>query len=205
MQPPLFRKISALSFFVFSLLFFAFPAFALDLGGTTSENAEPQKVQVVNTNEEPVPVAARGTHEVREIVHETQLSFGEDYESSYIDVSDYHNVSFYVIPQKALNEPQPNIRYKLDAFFSVDTSTTTYKKAGERDEKLAGEGWQQFGNMMIRDENPPGQPAFTFLTTGETGSRILSTPVYGPFVRIVLKSLTESDRRKFRIVAFLSR
>ena len=72
-------------------------------------------------------------------------------------------------------------------------------------EKLAGEGFQQFGNMMMHDENPPGQPSFTFLTTGETASRVLSSPVYGPFVRIVLRSLTQADRRKFKIVAFLSR
>ena len=193
----------------FLLLAFSFlvtaPAFALDLGGATSEGDKPLKVQVINTNEAAVPVAERGTNEIREIIHETQLSYGEDYESQYIDVRDYRNISFYVIPQKAMNEPHPDIRYKLDAFFSIEASTASYKKAGERDERISGEGSQEFGNRILHEDSPPGQPSFTFLTTGETTTRVLSTPVYGPFVRIVLKSLAQADRRKFRIVAFLSR
>ncbi len=188
-------------FFLFMTILAA-PVSALDLsGGATSEEDEPIKVQIMN--EQPIPMAERQTNEIREIVRETQLNFGEDYESQYIDVSNYQNVSFYVIPQKALNEPHPDIRYKLDAFFSIEASSVTYKKMGE-DEKISGEGYQEFGNMLVQ-EAPPGQPSFTFLTTGETSTRVLSTPVYGPFVRIVLKSLTEADRRKYRIVAFLSR
>ena len=57
---------------------------------------------------------------------------------------------------------------------------------------------------MITQEGATEKSIFTKLTTGDTGSRILSTPVYGPYVRVVLKNLTEGERRKFRIVAYLS-
>ena len=194
-------KFSAL--LIFSFLVSA-PAFALDLGGPPASTDKPLDVNVVNESENAVPVLPQALTEVREVMHETQLDFGGESESQYTDVRDFRNVTFYVIIEKTLNEPQPDVRYKLDAFFSVDASTTTYKKMGEPDEKLAGTGWQQFGNMQMRDENPPGQPYFTFLSTGETGARALSTPVYGPFVRVVLRSLTQADRRKFRVVAFLS-
>ena len=194
------------SFFLGLLFIMATPAWAIDLGpvsgGAASEAAE---VKVVN--EEPVPVAisATGLSQLLEITASVQLEKDEDYRSPYLDVQGYRTVSFFVIPVKVLNEPQADIQYRLDAFFGADAATADYKKFGKEDSELIGGGGsQQFGAVEV--EGLTEKAMFTKLTTGVTGGdRVLTIPVYGPFVRIVLTNLTEDDRRKFRIAAYMTR
>ena len=144
---------------------------------------------------------------IREVVHEIQLKYEEEYNSPFIDVRDYQHVSFYVIPiLEVLNRPQEDIaKYQLDAFFAVDTSMTTVLAFGETHEDVVRSGFQEFGTMRTNEEGIL-IPSFEKLTTGETASRVLHSRVYGPFVRVILKNLNDDDeRRKFKIVAFLTK
>ena len=70
---------------------------------------------------------------------------------------------------------------------------------------MIGKDLQEFGNIKTQDEGGTGGPDFVKLSTGETGSRALHTPIYGPFVRVTLKSLTDADQRKFKVVVYLSK
>lgn len=178
---------------------------AIDLGAGAAQDAnEPQKVEVVN--EDPIPVTISSTSKLLEITEGEQIEPGDDYKSPFFDVQDYRSASFYVIPEKVFNEPQPPIRYQLDAYFAVDTGITEYKKFGSDDaETVGGGGTQEFGMMNIGEEGSTEAPTFTKTTTGDTASRVLHTPIYDPYVRVVLRNLTQGERRKFKVVAFLSR
>ena len=144
--------------------------------------------------DETITVTEQGISAVVRIVHEVPLEYDETYESPYIDVRDYREATFYVLPAKALNEDKDQIRYQLDAFFSVDAQLTTVRGFGGKKVETDS-GYQEFGDSE----------KFVQLTTGVTNERVLHTQVYGPFVRVVLKSLTADERRGYQIVAYLTR
>ena len=142
---------------------------------------------------------------IKEIIHETQLKQGEDYRSEFLDIREFQYISIYVIPLvEVLNRPEETVRYQLDAYFSIDTSMTTLLKFGETQEEVANAGFQEFGSMQT-DEQGILVPRFEKLTTGETTGRVLHSRVYGPFLRVVLTNLTPDERRKFKVIAFLTR
>lgn len=177
------------------------PVSALDLGIQSQGSAAPQPVEVTN---EPLKTTEE-ISAIKEIAHEVMLNFDQEHTTSVFDVRDFRHVTFYVIPQKVLNEPQVDIRYRLDAFFTVEAGMTKMRKFGEKEESTTADfGFQEFGaKQMVADDHEESQ--FIKLTTGETGGRMLSTPVYGPFAYVTLKSLTQADKRRFRIVAYLTR
>lgn len=147
--------------------------------------------------------------EIREIVPLVELDVEEVYQSSYIDVSDFRYAAFYVMPAQAvLNAPEPVLWYQLDAFFSIVQDSTTIKKMGEKKGEFLHKGWQEFGVSRLgagAGQSSTGIPSLIRTSTGKVAGRALYTPVYGPYVRVELKNLTEKTTAKFRIVAYLSK
>ena len=142
---------------------------------------------------------------IKEVIHEIQLKQGEDYRSEFLDIREFQYISIYVIPLvEVLNRPEETVRYQLDAYFSIDTSMTTLLKFGETQEEVANAGFQEFGSMQT-DEQGILVPRFEKLTTGETSGRVLHSRIYGPLLRVVLTNFTPDERRKFKVIAFLTR
>ena len=195
------------SLFIFAVFVFVNPqAWALDLGTVSQGAKETIKAEIVNEEESPVKVSETGASKILEITQSAQLEAQEEYRSPYIDTQTYRTVTIFVVPEKILNEPVPVIRYKIDAFFSPDTGMKEYRKMGDDESKIiGGGGYQEFGMTTQEEEGSAEKPRFVKLTTGETGSRMLSCPAYGPYMRVTLKNFTTGDRRKFRIVAYLNR
>lgn len=188
---------------VIGISFFVFRAFAIDLGGNPSmETGGGGDVIPVKVEEQPVQISETDVSAILEVVKEIQLSFEETYESPFLDVREYRDVSFFVQPTRVLTEPNVAVSYQLDAFFSVDTSSTSYLRFGGEKETTTWDS-QEFGLMKISESGETTEAMFDKLSTGETSNRVLHTPIYGPYVRLVLKSLTQADRRRFRIVAYL--
>ncbi len=200
------KKIPFYSFSSFTFVLFLFllsqTAFAIDLGGTTSEDDKPQKVEIIN--EEPVKIKDSSEGELKTITSGSQLKPLEDFESPYIDVREYKTVAVYVLPEKKLND-SVDIRYKVDAFFAVAADSAEYKKFGDKSQNLYGEGSQEFGHIHVEETGGKEIPSFTKTTTGETTSRVLYSPVFGPFMRVKVRNLDSGETRKFQIVAYLSK
>ena len=173
--------------------------------GSSEETASEDPIKVAVVNEDPIQTTESEISEVREIARSIQLDFEKEYQSAYLDVRDYRSVAFYVIPEKMLREPETPVLYRLDAFFSMDTGTVAYKKFGEKEDEALKKGHQEFGSTKVEEEGSVGVSSFAKLSTGRTHSRVLYSPIYGPYVYVVLKSLTPQDGRKFRIIAYLSR
>ena len=158
---------------------------------TTQPNDKPKKVKVVNG---PVEVRLVDQSKIQEIVSGGSVNTDGIYRSDYIEVKDYKEIAFYVKPEKDVHDPQKAAAvFQLNAFFSIEN--------GKPEEEP---GHQEFGAWLI--EGPDTEkPHFLKTTTGETSSRVLFTPIYGPYVRVELKNSNPGDTRKFKITAFLNR
>lgn len=135
----------------------------------------------------------------------TTLDYEQTYQSPYLDVRSYRYVAFYVLEQKVLNSPLQSTQYRLNAFFSVNTDLSGVQGMQANEMDYVYKGWQEFGSGRILTEHSTGDSNFITTTTGVTSSRVLYMPVYGPYVRVELKNLTEdkSPKRVFRIYAYL--
>ena len=207
-----------------AILLFASLVYAMDLGPSptstgqsSNESSGSDQVEVSNlpiqqlvkkVNNEDVSIphvrVLDADNYTQEVAKEVTLPFGETFESDPIDVREYRDVAFYVIPDLVITDQVPPV-YRLDAYFSILPGTQKIQKMGEAGKDISSNGWQEFGSMGIDEEKKELQTSFHKLTTGETSSRVLTTKVYGPFIRVVLKNLTPDSKRKFRIVAYLSR
>ena len=199
------------------------PAYALNFGGSTSttqsKEESPSQSSPVEVTNLPIQVLTKKINNedkeipyvrvmdadyfIQEIGKEITLGNSETYESDPLDVREYKEVAFYVVPDQMMGD-QAEAVYQLDAFFSITSSAQKVQKMGEKTKSIS-KGWQEFGSMDVDDKNKELQSSFHKLTTGETSTRVLTTKVHGPFVRVVLKNLTPESKRKFQIVAYLTR
>ena len=133
------------------------------------------------------------------------LEHGQLYQSPYLDVRDYREATFYVLEQKVLNSPRAETKYRLDAFFSVNTDSSGTLNFDTNQVEFLYRGWQEFGSLKSQAEESEGSGDFKITSTGLTSSRVLATGVYGPYVRVELRNLTEGDKAKrtFRVYAYL--
>ena len=181
---------------------------ALDLGGAgaTTGGGENPKVEIEG---QPIQVKENSDGEVREIATEIQLDNGQTYESDYVDVKSFRYATFYVLEKndnsiKVVSTPQAPVRYELNAYFTVDSNTTKVMAMGDDKPKVLNKGIQEFGSQLSKMEGDV-QPSFEKLSTGETSSRALYTRIYGPYVRVVLRSLSSKEQQRYRIVAYLTK
>ncbi|MSR77516.1 MAG: hypothetical protein EXS63_04750 [Candidatus Omnitrophica bacterium] len=191
-------------FFLFLTLISTPPLWAVDLGGAGA-NDKPVKVTV---EEQPIKVSAGSEGDVVEITAEAQLNYGEIYESDYVDVKKYQHATFYVMEKndnsiKVVSTPPAPVRYQLDAFFTIEQSTTKIMSFGDDKPKIINKGIQEFGSQFSKEEGD-ANPSFEKISTGETSTRALHTRIYGPYVRLVLKSLSKNEQQRYRIVAYLT-
>ncbi|MSR76747.1 MAG: hypothetical protein EXS63_00755 [Candidatus Omnitrophica bacterium] len=121
-----------------------------------------------------------------------------------MDVRDYREVTFYVIPDLIMTDETAPL-YRLDAYFSIQGDIQKIQEMGEASKDFSTNGWQEFGSMGVDEDKKEIPTAFYKLTTGETSSRVLATKIYGPFVHLVLKNLTPDSKRRFQIIAYLTR
>ncbi len=185
------------------------PLFAIDLGVATQSPDTPQKVEVVD---QPVKVATQEEGVVMEMTPDVSLELNGIYESDYIDVRAYRSVTFYVtstddssIKIKSATA-EPPILYQLDAFFSAEIGSAAKLMAFGDDQPrwMNHQGAQEFGNVTVNDDGSEGRATFTKLSTGRTHSRCLYTPVFGPYVRVILRNFTAKDKQNYQVVAYLS-
>ncbi len=213
--------------FLVAVFLVAFPGLstAIDLGIKTSGSsaadtgAEDPQVEVTNL---PIQVMKKVSNQIEEeinyvrvvgsdsyvldVVKDTNLASNEDYESPYLDVRDWRDISIYVIPEQVFSDIQPQTIYKLDAFFSVQASSVTkFQKFGEEKKDTQMAAGQEFGSMRMAGEKDEATASFTKLSTGPTPNRILASRVFGPFLKIKLTNLTPDTKVKFKVVAYLSR
>ena len=185
---------------VLILLLWTLPLNAADLGGVDPN--QPQKVEVTNT-----PLEVTVGKNKAQVIIETDLEYKQAYQSSYLNVSEYKNVAFYVTPVRELNSSSSslgvNAIYKLDAFFSVSSDESGYKDLDTKQTLYFYPGSQEFGSQMSGGvDGKTLSENFVKTSTGETGTRVLCTPAYGPFVRLELKNLAPGEKRKFKITAY---
>lgn len=186
--------------FIFFSFYAGMPLLPAQTLGVPEAADAPEKVEVVET---PVEITTPA-NKIQEIVPEVQLDFGEVYQSVYINVSDYSQIAFFVIPKgtKASQDPL-TLQYRLDAFFSVNQDMTGIKDLDTKVTKFIYPGWQEFGSIL--SEETPQKPSFFKTSTGDVPSFVLNTPVLGPYVRVELKNRASGERQKFKIVAYLVR
>lgn len=187
----------------------AAPLFAIDLGVAVETPDKPQKVEVVD---QPVKVTPQDEGAVIEISPDIALDPSGIYESEYIDVRAFRSITFYVIPKedssvniKSSTEESP-AQYQLEAFFSPKiTGAAKLMTFGDDQPKWINQpGSQEFGALAVDKEGNEGSASFIKLSTGRTHSRCLSTPVYGPYIRVVLRNFTDKDKQHYQIMAYLS-
>lgn len=76
----------------------------------------------------------------------------------------------------------------------------------------------RFGNIKEQDDNMMAKDfgstvsidgeerqEITRFSTGMTSTQALHVPVFGPFVKVVLKNLTADQTRRFKLSAYLSK
>jgi len=174
-----------------------------------SSNEKPTPINIIQSTAsaqvEPISVDVKAVNKIHAVIRKVELDFEEEYDSQYIDVQEYRHVAFYVLPDQSTSLPSPYILYQLDAFFSLRDVTRMPSKIESKSLSSEAAGWNEFGSVIVKSQGSTGESLFTRLTTGKTTSRVLYTNVYGPFVRVVLKNLTPGKRRKFEIVAYLTR
>ena len=198
------RSLSLFFFLVMILL--GHPSlWALDLGGSSTAGQTPE----VKIADQPLKVEENTDGTILEIAGEVQLNNGETYESDYVDVKSYHYATFYALEKndnsiKVVSTPQAPARYQLDAYFTIDSNTTKLMSMDDNKPKVINKGIQEFGSQLSKAEGDV-QPSFEKLSTGETSSRVLYTRIYGPYVRVVLKSLSPKEQQRYRIVAYLTK
>jgi len=207
-----------------SLLTFLFVipfAHAIDLGiemeGAEGTADQPDEVKVINLpiktikknndSEETmnlVPIIAL-ENKVFEITEGVTLKAGDVYESPFVDVRLYRHITFYVVPSMPMTAPQPEVYYELDAFFSAMAGVTkNFKKFGEKKTMQADQAIGEFGAMRMNTEGE-SESSFVKLSTGITStSRALTTPIYGPYVRVTLTNHSAEENAHFKILAYLS-
>lgn len=181
-------------------------------GGTASVEVSNLPIQtakrVVNREEveiQYVRVVGSDSY-VLEVAKEISLTFNETYASQVLDVRDWREAVFYVIPDRDLSGQKPEPVYEMDANFSVLADTINkFQKFGETDTELIQYGWKDFGSMKIDSRKEEPVSSFVRLTTGPTSERVLATRIYGPFVRVYLKNLTPDTKVRYKILAYLSR
>lgn len=205
------------------------PAFGIDLGSSSSSAASADsasasdesgsgQVEVTNLpvqylkkkiNHEDVQVphlrVLNQDQEIREVAKEIALSADETYESEPMDVREYRDISFFVVPDQVLMGQSAPAVYQLDAFFSMTPNVDKIQRLGASGQAESLSGWSEFGAMRAGEKEGEDSPAFVKLTTGRTSSRVLTMKTYGPFVRVVLKNFTADSKRKYKIVAYLTR
>ncbi|MFH1837171.1 MAG: hypothetical protein ABH862_03555 [Candidatus Omnitrophota bacterium] len=190
-----------------ALLFLLYMNRSSVFGQSSDQEASPVKIiqPVAGEQVEPVSVEVKVVSETRVIRNRIELNFEEEYESDYIDVRDYRNIAFYVLPESGTSSPVPDALYRLDAFFSLENTKETLWEIGSTKAARLSIDWQEFGSMIVKPDGTSEELSFVRLTTGETMSRVLYTNVYGPFVRVVLKNLTPEKKYRFKITAYLTR
>lgn len=153
----------------------------------------------VNVTNDPLRVSPVNENKMVVLTESANLEKGEIYQSDYVDVRDYRQLTFYVEYEQVLGTTAPKIKYTVDAFFSTESSQTKLKKFGETNFDVLDKGSQDFGYMVSETDGSlrrhvihTAVPASDFFN--------LSTPVFGPFVRVELKNL--GDRQNFKVVLY---
>ncbi|MBN3039928.1 MAG: hypothetical protein JW867_02250 [Candidatus Omnitrophica bacterium] len=174
-----------------------------------AQDAEPLPIKVIQPAYDeqisPVMVDGRVMYMILVIENSVELDSEEEYESPYFDVRDYREVTFYIQPDPGTSLPLPDVKYKLDAFFSIDNKQSTALEIGAQKAKRLATDYQEFGSMLVKSEDEMPVPLFKRLTTGETAIRGLHSKVYGPFMRVTLINMTPKKKCNFKISAFLTR
>jgi hypothetical protein len=153
-----------------------------------------------------VPVSPRdGFLEV--LAKDKVLRYGEVFESPLYSVSHYRKVVLYVVPATLLpTQDRPEVMYRLDAYFTIAPGDTVLKTFKDSKPTLIKRGWNDFGGVRMGELTEGGQAKeismFDRLTTGATSTGVLVAEVYGPYLRVVLKNLTQGDKQQFVIVGY---
>jgi hypothetical protein len=198
MPQPGFRVFLSLGACVF---FFCPPLIAAD--AVTDPN-QPQKVEVTNT-----PLEVTFGKNKTQVIVDIELEKDAVYQSSYLNVSEYRHASFFVTTVKELNSSIsgsvfPAV-YQLDAFYSTSSDESGYKNLETKETLYFYPGAQEFGSLMASGaDGKTVSEHFIKTSTGETSTRVLSAPVFAPYVRLELRSRTPGEKRKFRISAYFS-
>ena len=187
--------------FYLAMLFLFLPA-AHSLDAPIADPNQPQKVEVTNT-----PLEVTYGKNKTQIIIDFDLENGETYQSSYLNVSEYRSVAFYVTVVKEISSSSSALAlpaiYQLDAFFSTSADESGYKDLDTKQTLYFQPGAQEFGSQTsIGHDSKTTTENFIKTSTGEPSSRVLWTPALGPYVRVELKSRTPGEKRKYRITAY---